>query len=104
MKLSTRWIVVALGLSVATGFGANAAERYPSKPIRWIVPFPPGGSNDTLARFVGIKLSERLNEQVVIDNRGGANGIIGSELAANLEADGYTILMISTSFVMNAAV
>ena len=65
---------------------------------------PPGGSNDVLARYVGAKLTERLNEQIVIDNRAGANGIIGTDLAARAPADGYTLLMISTSFVMNAAV
>jgi tripartite-type tricarboxylate transporter receptor subunit TctC len=83
---------------------AAIAADFPAKPIRWIVPFPPGGSNDVLARFVGAKLTDRLNEQVVIDNRGGANGIIGADLAAHSPADGYTLLMISTSFVMNAAV
>ena len=81
-----------------------AAVDFPTKPIRWIVPFPPGGSNDVLARYLGVKLGERLHEQVVIDNRGGANGIIGTELASNAPADGYTMLMVSTSFVMNAAV
>jgi tripartite-type tricarboxylate transporter receptor subunit TctC len=57
-----------------------------------------------LGRYIGIKLGERLGQQVVIDNRGGANGIIGAELAAHSPADGYTLLMVSTSFVMNAAV
>jgi tripartite-type tricarboxylate transporter receptor subunit TctC len=82
---------------------AGAAD-YPNKPIRWVIPFPPGGSNDVLGRFLGGKLSERLGQQVVIDNRGGANGIIGAEMVASAPADGYTILMISTSYVMNAAV
>src|SRR5688500_12603126 len=81
---------------------AGAAEAFPQRPIRWIVPFPPGGSNDVLARFIGIKLAERIGEQVVIDNRGGANGIIGTELAAQSAPDGYTILMVSTSYIMNA--
>lgn len=81
-----------------------AGEAFPTKPIRWIVPFPPGGSNDVLARYMGAKLTERLREQVIIDNRGGANGIIGAELAARQSPDGYTLLMVSTSFVMNAAV
>src|SRR5262249_5280272 len=81
-----------------------AAPAYPDKPIRWIIPFPPGGSNDVLGRFLGTKLSERIGQQVVIDNRGGANGIIGAEIVANAPPDGYTILMISTSYVMNAAV
>ena len=81
-----------------------AAADYPNKPIRWVIPFPPGGSNDVLGRYLGGKLSERIGQQVVIDNRGGANGIIGAEMVANAPPDGYTILMISTSYVMNAAV
>src|SRR5690348_14554288 len=83
---------------------AAQPEDFPDKPIRMIVPFPPGGSNDMLARFLGAKLGERLGEQVVIDNRGGANGIIGAELAASAPADGYTLLMVSTSWAMNAAI
>ena len=80
------------------------ANDYPARPIRLIVPFPPGGSNDVLARYLGLKLTDRIGQQIVIDNRGGANGIIGAELAANAPADGYTLLMVSTSWVMNAAV
>ena len=76
---------------------------FPNRPIRWIIPFPPGGSNDLLGRYLGAKLTDRLGKQLVIDNRGGANGIIAAEIAANAPADGYTILMINTSFVMNAA-
>src|ERR687890_241031 len=98
MKLNTRWIVAAVsGLCFsAPAHAVDAhAEDFPNKPIRWIVPFPPGGSNDVLARFIGAKLTERLNEQVVIDNRGGANGIIGTELAARQNPNGYTLLMIS---------
>jgi tripartite-type tricarboxylate transporter receptor subunit TctC len=82
---------------------AGAAD-FPTKPIRWIVPFPPGGSNDILGRYLALKLTDRFGQQVVIDNRGGANGIIGTELAANSTPDGYTVLMVSTSWVMNAAV
>lgn len=81
-----------------------AAGEFPDKPVRLIIPFPPGGSNDVLGRYLGVKLSDRLGEQVVIDNRGGANGIIGADLAARSDPDGYTLLMISTSWVMNAAV
>ena len=83
---------------------AVAADKYPEKPVRLIVPFPPGGSNDVLARYIGVKLGDRLGEQVVIDNRGGANGIIGADLAAHAPPDGYTLLMVSTSWEMNAAV
>jgi tripartite-type tricarboxylate transporter receptor subunit TctC len=80
------------------------ANDFPNKPLRWIIPFPPGGSNDVLGRYLGVKLTDRINQQVVIDNRAGANGIIGADLAANAPADGYTMLMVSTSWVMNAAV
>jgi tripartite-type tricarboxylate transporter receptor subunit TctC len=84
----------------------HAAEvtDFPNKPIRIIVPFPPGGSNDLLARYFGDKLTERLGQQTVIDNRGGANGIIGTQIAAAATPDGYTALAISVSYTMNAAV
>jgi tripartite-type tricarboxylate transporter receptor subunit TctC len=108
MKLRFASVLVALGLLPATAPAPAAqtgeANNFPNRPIRWIIPFPPGGSNDVLGRYLGIKLSERLGQQVVIDNRAGANGIIGTEIAAQSAPDGYTILMISTSYVMNAAV
>src|SRR3990172_9773591 len=106
MKLRTGALVFALGLLTISSAAVHSAEKpdFPTKPIRWIIPFPPGGSNDVLGRYIGSKLSERLREQVVIDNRGGANGIIGTDIAARAAADGYTLLMVSTSFVMNAAV
>lgn len=102
-------ILAALGLFAAALPGVYAADNppaggFPDKPIRVIIPFPPGGSNDLLMRYLGVKLAERLGQQIVIDNRGGANGIIGADLAAHAPADGYTLLMVSTSYVMNAAV
>jgi len=103
MKLSSRWILAVLGLLLGWLPAAHGAA-YPEKPIRWIIPYPPGGSNDVLARYIGIKLSERMRQQIVIDNRGGANGIIGAQLAAQAPADGYTMVIVSTSFVLNAAV
>ena len=96
--------VLAIPLLAPHFAGPASAADFPDKPIRWVIPFPPGGSNDILSRFLGVKLSEHVGQQVVIDNRGGASGIIGAELAANAPPDGYTILMVSTSFVMNAAV
>lgn len=69
------------------------AQTYPSKPIRMIVPFPPGGGTDIQARLVGEKLAQRLGQQVVIDNRGGAAGNIGMEIAARSPADGYTLII-----------
>lgn len=99
--------VLALGAGVPGFVEAaekSAATDFPVKPIRWIVPFPPGGSNDVLGRYLGIKLTERVGQQIIIDNRAGANGIIGTEIASHAPADGYTLLMVSTSFVMNAAI
>jgi tripartite-type tricarboxylate transporter receptor subunit TctC len=109
MKLRIGFLTVVLGLLAVASATLHSAERapandFPNKPIRWIVPFPPGGSNDVLGRYIGIKLSERLGQQVITDNRAGANGIIGADLASQAPADGYTLLMVSTSFVMNAAV
>ena len=77
---------------------------FPVRPLRIIVGFLPGSSNDTLARFVGGKLKERMGQQVVIDNRPGANGIIGGDLTAKATPDGYTLLLMSVSHPMSAVV
>jgi len=75
---------------------------YPNRPIRFIVPYPPGGSTDIIARAVGGKMAEAMNQQIVVDNRGGANTIVGTELAARSQPDGYTILLATaTSLVIN---
>lgn len=80
-----------------------AQDKYPNKPIRLIVAFPPAGSTDIIARLVGQKLGERLGQQVIIDNRGGAGGTIGTEIAAKANADGYTLTMGTTSTHVIAA-
>jgi tripartite-type tricarboxylate transporter receptor subunit TctC len=82
--------------------GADAG--YPARPVRVIVPQAPGGSNDIMARYIGGALTERLGKQFVVDNRPGAEGIIGTEMVARANPDGYTLLMASTAFVMNPAV
>ncbi len=82
----------------------DAAQSYPVRPIRVIVPQAPGGSNDIMARYIGGHLGERLGRQVVIDNRPGAEGMIGTETVARANPDGYTLLMASTAFTMNPAV
>ena len=83
---------------------AQAAQAYPAKPIRMIVGFLPGSSNDLLARFVGGKLIDRLGQQVVVENRPGANGNIGADLTAKATPDGHTLLLMSVSYTMSAAV
>jgi tripartite-type tricarboxylate transporter receptor subunit TctC len=80
--------------------GAAAAD-YPDKPIRLIIPFPPGGSNDVVGRLVAHHLSDVLGQQVFVDNRGGAGGTIGSELASKAEPDGYTLLVVSLAHAVN---
>ena len=77
------------------------AQNYPTRPVRLIVPFPAGGSNDIVGRVVAAGLSDRLGKQVIADNRVGGNSIIGSELVATALPDGYTLLVISTSFTTN---
>jgi len=93
-------------VTAATASGALHAQPagYPSRPVRIIVGFLPGSSNDTLARFVGLKLGERLGQQIVVDNRPGANGMIGGDITAKANADGHTLLLMSVSHAMSAAV
>lgn len=79
------------------------AQTYPSKPIRMIVPFAPGGNTDIIARIVAPDMSKNLGQQIAIDNRGGAGSIIGTELAAKAPPDGYTLLMVSAAHTINPA-
>jgi tripartite-type tricarboxylate transporter receptor subunit TctC len=90
-----------LALLLALSTAAPAADVFPSKPVRLIVPFPPGGSNDIVARMVATQLTERLGKQVIVDNRGGAGGVLGAEIAAKSPADGYTLLLISSAYAIN---
>src|SRR5215207_7981510 len=96
--------VSSIGALAWAAAPADASVGYPSRPIRIIVGFPPGSGTDILARFMGIKLTERLGQQIVVDNRSGANGLIASELTAKAAPDGYTLQFMSTSHTMNAAV
>ena len=81
---------------------AAAQQAYPSKPVRIISPFPPGGGNDALCRIVAQKLVEGLKQQVIVENRAGANGIVGTEVAARSAPDGYTIVLIPSGHAVNA--
>src|SRR5262252_8054026 len=88
MRRMRVWAVAALAL----GFAATAlAQTYPSRPVRVIVPYPPGDAADILARLIGPKVSERVGQQMVVENRPGASGQIGLEVLKNSPADGYTI-------------
>jgi hypothetical protein len=83
--------------------GSAVAQDYPSRPIRMIVPTTAGGSVDMLARTVGPRLNERWGQQVVIDNRSGAGGVIAAELTAKAPADGYTLILTTPNHTINAA-
>ncbi len=86
MKMNIVFFSLLCGMAAA----AHAAGPYPSRPIRFIVPFPPGGGTDTVARLIAQPLAERLKQQIIIDNRGGANAIIGTDLGAKAPPDGHT--------------
>ena len=83
---------------------AAVAQGYPAKPIRLIIPFPPGGSNDVVGRMIAAQLSTRLDKPVIVENQGGAGGLIGTELAAKAAPDGYTLLLISVAYAFNPAI
>lgn len=95
--------VVLLGALAAQLVPAYAAEPYPSRAIRIISPFAPGGGNDVLSRIIAQKLTERVRQQVIVENRPGANGIIGTEAAARAAPDGYTICLIPSGHAVNAS-
>lgn len=94
----------ALGVAAAIGAGDVYAQTYPTKPIRMICPFPPGGTTDVVARIVAQGLTEAWGQQVIVDNRPGAGALIGTEMAAKSPADGYTVLLGSiTTHAVNPA-
>ena len=97
-----RLIIAVLVLLPAAG-GGYAQQGYPAKPIRLIVPFPPGGQTDVVARTIAQSLSESFGQQVVVDNRPGAAGSIGVDIAVRSPADGYTMVQVSTSYAANVA-
>jgi len=114
MKIGSRFVpmhtiavfsaVLAGSMHVESTSAQGTGARYPSRPIRLIVPFPPGGSNDILGRVLAQRLTQRLGQQVVVDNRGGGNSLVGSELVANAAPNGHTVLITSTAFTTSAAI
>ena len=97
-------LVPALALLGSVFFAGTAAAQadYPNTPIKWIVPYPPGGTTDLLARLVGQHLSQKLGQQVIIENRAGGGNNIGTEFAIKAPADGYTILLVNPANAINA--
>jgi len=101
--MNRSWGLMAAALALAAAMGAlpALAQSYPSKTIRLVSPFPPGGSVDVVGRLLAAKLSETLGQQMVVDNRSGASGVIGTELVMNSPPDGYTLLVNTIPFVSN---
>lgn len=94
---------IAAGMLLAALVAGALAQDYPNRPVRLIVPFPPGGSNDVVGRLVAMQLSTQLGQQVFVDNRGGAGGVIGTEACATASPDGYTLCIISIAHAVNPA-
>ncbi len=104
MHRTLRFTILTAAYALTAPAAMGAAPAYPSKPVRIVVGFPAGSGTDMLARFVGGKYTERAGQQIVVDNRPGANGIIAAELVSRAPADGYSLLFMSTSHTMNAGV
>jgi tripartite-type tricarboxylate transporter receptor subunit TctC len=102
--MTVRACAAALLLLVAAGAAPAGAQQYPDRPIKLIVPFPAGGTLDVAARVIGDQLAQQMGQAVVIDNRGAANGIPGTDAVAKAPADGYTLLIVTASFVVNPLV
>ena len=100
-KIISLVLAIASLLAAPLAAAQPAAQSFPNKPIRFVVPFPPGGGNDILARALAPKMSEILGQQVVIDNRAGAGGNIGADFVAKSPPDGYTIVIASNQVTMN---
>jgi tripartite-type tricarboxylate transporter receptor subunit TctC len=102
--MNHRLRLVTLAVAILAAPATLLAQEYPVRPIRWIIPYPTGGTSDFLARIIGQKLTEAWKQPILVDNRSGANGNIGTDAAAKAPADGYTMLLVASTFTMNPAV
>lgn len=99
-----RCIALLLAILTLAGASLSWAQNYPTRPVRVIIPFPPGGNVDVFGRVLWPQVEKELGQTVVIDNRGGANGMLGSHIVANATPDGYTMLHVSFSFAVNPSI
>jgi len=95
--------LTAIGLSMTASIGSALALDYPTRPVKWVVGYPPGGATDIIARLLGQRLSERLGQQFVIENKPGAGNNIATESVINAEPDGYTLLLVNPANYINAS-
>jgi len=95
--------LTAIGLSAIAAIGSASAADYPTRPVKWVVGYPPGGATDIIARLIGQRLSEKLGQQFVIENKPGAGNNIATESVINAEPDGYTVLLINPANYINAS-
>ena len=102
LQRATIATLIATGIAVAAAPGV-AAQNFPTKPVRLIVPFTAGSATDLLSRRIALKMSDNWGQQVVVDNRGGGGGTLGAGIVAKATPDGYTLLVHSIAFAMNAA-
>lgn len=102
MKFIGRFVVVAMAaLALGMPAGGAIADEYPSKPIRFVAPYPPGSVTDILARIIGQKLTESWKQPVIVENRGGGGSVIGTDIVAKAPPDGYTILLVAPDLAIN---
>jgi tripartite-type tricarboxylate transporter receptor subunit TctC len=94
--------LTAIGLSAIASIGSARAADYPTRPVRWVVGYPPGGATDIIARLIAQRMSEKLGQQFIIENKPGAGNNIGTESVVNAEPDGYTVLLVNPANYINA--
>jgi len=99
-----QFLTILGGAALMSPVTAGAVDTYPNRPIRLIVPYPPGGGTDIVGRLLGEKLNASLGQPIVVDNRGGAGGVLGTEIAAKAAPDGYTLLLVPSSHVINPSI
>src|SRR5205814_10275253 len=95
--------LIAMGISAIASIGGASALDYPTRPVKWVVGYPPGGATDIIARLIGQRLSERLGQQFVIENKPGAGNNIATESVINAEPDGYTLLLVNPANYINTS-